>query len=387
MFEVFSKIGQSPYCPSARTLLITSLGILMIFSLLMIASASVPFAARLDVSITKYFWSQIGYITIGIMVGYMVYKIPPNWYLNHAVFLLWLLVIVLLISTAMFGQLINGSRRWLDFGIVNFQTAELAKMVCVIIVSEYVVRRSAEVRESLWQSWRLLIGLFPILLMLIIQPDYGSVVVISATAVVILFISGAPIIHQLFLLTLLTPVFILGIYVSDYRSQRMMSFMDPFDDMQATDYQLSRSLIAFGRGQIDGVGYGNSVQKLAHLPEAHTDFLLAITGEELGVFGVLTVLILQACIIGAMMKISHNALKRHQLRISYMCFGFAVVVFGQVFINAGMNMGILPTKGLTMPFFSYGGSSLLMMLVMVAMVLRVDKDGIKISELGRHRDF
>ena len=359
----------------------------MVVSLLMIASASVPFAAQADLSLTKYFWSQMSYAIIGLMTGYVVYKIPPDWYLNHAVFLLWLLVNVLLIATAIFGDVINGSRRWLDFGIVNFQTAELAKIVCVIIVSEYVVRRSAEVRESLIKSWRLFVGLLPILVMLVAQPDYGSVVVIAATGVVILFISGAPIIHYGILLCVMAPVLGLGIYLSEYRLQRVLSFMDPFDDMQATDYQLSRSLIAFGRGQIDGVGYGNSVQKLAHLPEAHTDFLLAITGEELGVLGVLGVLALQACIVGSMMKISHNALKRHQLRISYMCFGFAVVVFGQVLINAGMNMGILPTKGLTMPFFSYGGSSLLVMLVMVAMVLRVDKDGVKISELGRHRDF
>ena len=147
------------------------------------------------------------------------------------------------------------------------------------------------------------------------------------------------------------------------------------DDIQDTDYQLARSLIAFGRGEFTGVGYGESVQKLSHLPEAHTDFLLAITGEELGFVGVATVLLLEALIIASAMRISYSALQRRQMRLSYTAFGIGVIFIGQTIINAAMNMGAMPTKGLTMPFFSYGGSSMLISLVMVALLLRIYKEG------------
>lgn len=150
-----------------------------------------------------------------------------------------------------------------------------------------------------------------------------------------------------------------------------MSFMNPFDDLQDTDFQLGRSLVAFGRGEWTGVGYGESIQKLSHLPEAHTDFLLAITGEELGFFGVTLLIILQAILLATIMKISFNALKRHQNRISYLAFGVAVLFFGQILVNGGMNMGMLPTKGLTMPFFSYGGSSMVVNLIIVGILLRI----------------
>ena len=159
----------------------------------------------------------------------------------------------------------------------------------------------------------------------------------------------------------------------EYRMTRATSFWDPFDDIQGSDYQLARSLIAFGRGEVTGVGYGESVQKLAHLPEAHTDFLLAITAEELGLIGVLTVLILEALIIISAMRISYIALKNRQMRLSYTAFGFAVIFIGQTIINAGMNMGLMPTKGLTLPFFSYGGSSMLVSLMMVGILLNIHK--------------
>lgn len=167
---------------------------------------------------------------------------------------------------------------------------------------------------------------------------------------------------------------------AQYRVVRVMSFVNPFDDVQDTDYQLARSLIAFGRGQFTGVGYGESVQKLSHLPEAHTDFLLAITGEELGFVGVAMVLILEALIIASAMRISYNALKRRQMRMSYTAFGIGVVFIGQTIINAAMNMGAIPTKGLTMPFFSYGGSSMLVSLLMVALLLKIYKESAQIEK-------
>lgn len=389
MFAFFQKLAQSPYMPSARTIIISSLLLLLTLSLVMIASASIPFALSKGLPAMTFFWSQLTYIIIAVMAGYVMYKLPLKLYFNFPLVMsAWAGIFLLLVLTLSFGTIINGSQRWLHIGPLNFQTAEFAKLLMVLVVSDYVVRRSAEVRASIWAGWRLVIWYLPIVGLILWQPDYGSVVVISATAIVILFVSGVPLQHYVALmLAVFIPVLSFGLLASDYRKERLMSFWEPFDDIQDTDYQLARSLIAFGRGEFNGVGYGNSVQKLSHLPEAHTDFILAVTGEELGFVGVAFVLLLEALIIGAIMRISYTALKRRQLRVSYMVFGFGVVLFGQIFINVGMNMGILPTKGLTLPFYSFGGSSMLMAIIMIAMILRADKDSYRIYEQTMNRDY
>lgn len=299
----------------------------------------------------------------------------------------WVFLVLLLVLTLLVGTKINGSTRWLDFGPVNLQVAEFAKLMMVFVAADYVVRRSAEVRESIWSGWRLLIWYTPVLLLVFWQPDFGSVVVIFLTAVVILFVSGVPLRHYLFLGLAGLPMLVVGMIMADYRQARLLSFLDPFDDLQKTDYQLARSLVAFGRGEVNGMGYGDSVLKLSHLPEAHTDFILAITGEELGFLGVGFVLALQAVMIGSVMKISHTCLKRRQLRLSYATFGFATILFGQLLINAGMNMGIMPTKGLTLPFYSFGGSSMLMFMMMIAIVLKVDKESPFIYRNNLNREY
>lgn len=367
--------------PSARTMLIVSLGLLLSLSLLMIASASIPFAMSKGLHPMRFFWSQLLYIGLGCVAAFLVYQLPLKIYCEfNRVLSMWIVVFVLLILTSIFAVEINGSKRWLSIGGFSLQTAELAKMVMVIVASEYLVRRSAEVRDGIKNNWRLLVWYVPILFLLLMQPDYGSTAVIVATLLVISFISGSPIRDYAIITTIVGIAGGFGIWVADYRRERMLSFWNPFDDIQGTDYQLSRSLIAFGRGQFSGVGYGDSVQKLAHLPEAHTDFILAITGEELGFLGVALVLLLEMLVITAIMRISYEALKRHQLRLSYMVFGFAVVIFGQTLINAGMNMGILPPKGLTLPFYSFGGSALIVGMMMIGIILKVDKEGLNIAQ-------
>lgn len=382
-------MNTSPYLPSARTVLMISLFLLLSMSLLMMASASVPFAMAKGLSPMNFFYSQMIYIGVGLVVGWVVYQLPLRWYFSFGLLgLAWAVSLLLLIATLMKGTVINGSQRWLDFGVFNFQTAEFVKLLMVLIIADYVVRRSAEVRENLLAGWRLTAWYLPIIGLILWQPDYGSVAVIIATASIILFVSGVPLQHYFALvIAVFAPVLGFGLWASEYRRERLMSFWNPFDDIQDSDYQLARSLIAFGRGEFDGVGYGNSVQKLSHLPEAHTDFILAITGEELGFLGVALVLLLEVFIVAAIMKISHNALKRRQLRLSYMVFGFGVVIFGQVLINAGMNMGIMPTKGLTLPFYSFGGSSMLMVLIMVAMILKADKESEKIYMDNKNREY
>lgn len=387
--KITSAFWSSPYLPSTRTVLMTSLFLLMSMSLLMMASASVPFAMTKGLSPMYFFYSQMMYIGIGLVAAYVAYRLPLKWYFDFGLlFIAWLSILGMIGLTLLVGAVINGSQRWLNLGLFNFQPAEFAKLIMVLIIADYVVRRSAEVRDTILASWRLIAWYTPIILLILWQPDYGSVVVVAATAIVILFVSGVPIQHYAALmLAVFVPALLYGLLASDYRKERLMSFWDPFDDIQDTDYQLSRSLIAFGRGEFNGVGYGNSVQKLSHLPEAHTDFILAITGEELGFLGVAFVLALELLILAMIMKISHTTLKRRQLRLSYMVFGFGVVIFGQIFINAGMNMGILPTKGLTLPFYSFGGSSMLMALVMIGIILKVDKDSERIYLENKNREY
>lgn len=383
-----NTLYTSPYMPSARTVLMTCLFLLMSMSLLMMASASVPFAMSKDLMPMHFFYSQALYIGISLLVAYTVYQFPLKWYANFNLLMLaYAVIFALLLLTLFVGTEIKGSQRWLDFGVFNLQTAEFAKLLMVIIMAEHVVRRSAQMRESLSAGWRLGLLYAPILALIYQQPDYGSVVVILATAGILLFISGVPTKHFLWVLAVFVPLLIIGLLTSAYRKERFLSFWNAFDDVQDTDFQLARSLVAFGRGEFNGVGYGNSIQKLSHLPEAHTDFILAITGEELGFLGVSFVLLLEFLIVASIMKISHTALKRRQLRLSYMTFGFAVVIFGQLLINAGMNMGLLPTKGLTLPFYSFGGSSMLMALIMIAIILKVDKESESIYKESDSRDF
>lgn len=365
-----------------RKVLLISLALVICISLLMIASASIPFAVSNDLAPLRFFWSQLSYVAIGGILAFAIYRIPLKLYYHrqhmNVVLLMWAILLGLLILTAVAGEVVNGSRRWLNLGIFNFQAAELAKAVMVFVTADYVVRRSAELRSNVFTGVRLLVWFLPIGGLLLLQPDMGSVIVLLATLGVMVFISGAPGRQYAWFALLASLLIGIAAWLEPYRRERILSFTNAFDDIQGSDFQLARSLIAYGRGEVTGVGYGDSVQKLSHLPEAHTDFLLAITGEELGFLGVFLVLLLQALIIFSIMVISLRALKRRQLRLSYTVFGFAVVMFGQVIINAGMTMGLAPTKGLTMPFFSFGGSSIVVLLMMIGFILRVDKESLEI---------
>ena len=367
--------------PSARAILLSSVGCMLVLSLLMVASASIPFALSRGLTELKFFYNQLLYMGIGLAIAAVSYHLVSlkRLYRTETQFMLLAITGLLLVAT-LFSTPINGSKRWLTLAGFNFQVAELAKLVMIIFVSDFVVRRSFEVRNG-WDGFlriALVVGLMTVLLLA--QPDFGSFVVILGTVFAIFYIAGAPYKQFIALGAVAVGGAVLMVATVQYRLVRVMSFLDPFDDVQDTDYQLARSLIAFGRGQFSGVGYGESVQKLSHLPEAHTDFLLAITGEELGFVGVTMILILEALIIGSAMRISYNALKRRQMRMSYTAFGIAVVFIAQTIINAAMNMGAIPTKGLTMPFFSYGGSSMLISLVMVAVLLKIYKESPEIEK-------
>lgn len=360
--------------PSASALLIASVGCLMVLSLIMVASASIPFALSHGVTELHFFYRQLIYIALGLFFASIAYWIPLRAYYILRIQFAMLLVTGLLLVVTLFSSPINGARRWIEFGSFNFQTAELAKLVMILFVSNFVVRHSHDVRTGWDGFFRIFVVVAILTTLILLQPDFGSLVIIIGSILTIFWVAGAPA-RQFFTLgAMAIGLSIMAVWREEYRLTRVLSFWDPFDDMQNTDYQLARSLIAFGRGEFSGVGYGESVQKLAHLPEAHTDFLLAITGEELGLVGVVAILLLEALVIFSVMRISYITLKNQHLRLSYTAFGFGIIFIGQTLINAGMNLGIMPTKGLTMPFFSYGGSSMVISLIMIGLLLRMYKD-------------
>jgi len=366
--------------PSARATLLAGVGCILVLSLLMVASASIPFALSKGMSELYFFDHQLMYMGLGLLAAFVTYRIPLKHLYHLPNQFMMLLLTAILLTVTLFGTPINGSKRWIELGIFNFQVAELVKLVMIIFVSDFVVRRSYEVRNG-WDGFLRISSVVAILtVFLLLQPDFGSLVVIVGCILTIFYIAGAPQKQFLLLGVIVGGLAFAAISMVQYRLTRALSFLDPFDDIQDTDYQLARSLIAFGRGEFTGVGYGESVQKLSHLPEAHTDFLLAITGEELGFIGVATILLLEALIIASAMRISYSALQRRQMRLSYTAFGIGVIFIAQTIINAAMNMGAMPTKGLTMPFFSYGGSSMLISLIMVGLLLRIYKESPEIEK-------
>lgn len=371
---------EKRWLPSLWSVLISCVGMIMVMSLLMVASASISFAELNNMYPLKFFINQLSYMMIGIIFGFIVYCVPLRTiFRTNTSFFVLLGCLAMIIYTVIFGSVINGSRRWIEIGSINFQPAELAKLAMILFTADFLVRRVDEVRYQAKGFMRLCGVAFFMILAIMLQPDFGSVVIIIGCMGAMIFVAGLPMRLVMILLGSVSVGVVLAILTAGYRLKRVTSFIDPFDDLRDSDYQLGRSIVAFARGEWTGVGYGESIQKLAHLPEAHTDFLLAITGEELGLVGVVFLLSLQILLIWVVMKISYDTLKRRQSRLSYFAFGVGVLFFGQAFVNAGMTLGILPTKGLTMPFFSYGGSSMVVNLIIIGILLRIIKDSPKIS--------
>lgn len=386
--DKMNRFANWSYIPKASTCLVLATVSLMFLSLLMVASASVPAALKHNLPELNYFWSQFKYMAIAVFCASIVYHIPLKFLYSVKTLVTMIIVLLaLLVLTLLIADPINGAKRWLRIAGVNFQSAEFAKFLMVLVVAEYVHRRSYEVRHSVWSMLRLAVWYVPTVLLLFFQPDFGSIVMLLGTLVMIFWAAGVPFMSYV---VVLISILLLGSFwlmQADYRQQRIDSFIDPFDDVQDTDFQLSRSLAAIGRGEFNGVGYSNSIFKLNHLPEAHTDFLLAVTGEEFGFLGLSLVIFLEFVVVASIMRISYNTLVRHQAKLSYTCFGFAVLIFGQIVINAGMNLGMMPVKGLTMPFFSYGGSAMLFFMMMIAVILKIDKDSPIIHANNQSRDY
>lgn len=378
MWQQFTSMPQVLQELTARRMMIFAVLALLCIGTTMIASASMPFAAQRMGDPLYYITRQMVYLLITAVVAFVAIRIPLKIWFSQT-FLWWLLVLGLLAAVLVLGQSINGSKRWLSIAGINFQPSELAKFVMVLFTADYVVRRSDEVRFSWTGFMRLCIPMASVLVLLLLEPDLGASVVVVASMMAVFFLAGAPARQFWFLFIGAMGALMMAILLEPYRLKRLTSFANPWDDELGSDYQLKQSLIAFGRGEWTGTGLGHSVQKLSYLPEAHTDFMLAIIGEELGFIGICVLFAILFILVSSAMRIGHRALINQHLRAGYLAYGISVIFLLQILVNGGMNMGLLPTKGLTLPFISYGGTSLIVCMLMVSVLLRIDQETQKIA--------
>lgn len=343
---------------------------LLAIGLVMVASASVSIAEKQMGEPLYYFWRQLSYAAVGLLLGWLVFRVKIEaWQQINPGLLMFGFFLLVLVLIA--GKEVNGSLRWISFGAVNLQPSELMKVFVVMYLAGYLVRRGDEVRATAKGFLKPMIVLSFIGILLLMEPDFGAAFVIAMTAMGMMFIGGVRI-RQFGLLFLLMAIgFAVVAYSSPYRLERLTCFLNPWADPFDCGFQLTQSLIAFGRGEWLGVGLGASIQKLFYLPEAHTDFLFAVLAEELGLLGGLVVIILFATLVWRAFLIGKQALQNKQRYAGFLAYGLGLLIGLQAFINIGVNMGMLPTKGLTLPLMSYGGSSVVVTCMACAVLLRI----------------
>ena len=350
----------------ALVLAITLLG------LVMVTSASVSIAGQESGQPFYYLERQLFLTLIGVAAAALVFSIPTELLEKASVPLLAVAIaLLLLVLVPGLGHSVNGSRRWLRLAGANFQVSELARVLVLIYIASYAVRRESELREQFMGLVKPLGLLFCVSALLLVEPDFGAATVLFATGFGLLFLAGARLRYVIAMTAIAGAGFGILAVSSSYRMRRLTAFLDPWADPFNSGFQLTQSLIAIGRGQWFGVGLGDSVQKLFYLPEAHTDFLFAVLAEELGLVGVVVTLALFLGLAWRSFYIARLASATGLKFPAYLAAGFGLWVGIQAFINIGVNMGVLPTKGLTLPLMSYGRSSLIVALAWVGLLLRV----------------
>lgn len=343
---------------------------LLLLGLVMVFSTTIPFAEKTGDPFF-YFWRQSSFALFGLLACVALFQIPITTWEKWSIPLLFF-GILLLVVTLIFGHEVKGSTRWLTVSNFSLQPSELMKVFIVLFMAGYLIRRNAEVKESISGFIKPMAILVVISILLLLEPDYGATVVLFGTVLGMLFLGGVPARQFILWLALVGAVLFVVILIAPYRLQRLTTFLDPWADPFNKGFQLTQSLIAIGRGSWFGVGLGASVQKLDYLPETHTDFIFAILAEELGLIGSLTVILLYSIIIWRSFVIAQIAVQLKHNYAAWISYGLGLTLAVQVSINLGVNMGLLPTKGLTLPLMSYGGSSLLVSLWLITLLLRVD---------------
>lgn len=359
--------------------LIICVCLLLAFGLVMMTSASIEIASSENGDALYYLKKQMVFMLMGFIAAAVIYKLPLKLYQEWDIFLLFSAVsLLILVLVPGIGREVNGSTRWLNLGFMTLQASEPAKLFIVIFVAAYLSKYRSFVCGS-WKGFIMPLAIIAVPIFLLLkEPDFGAVVVLMLAVFGMMFLAGVKI-YQFAVLILVAGAAAAGlVFSSTYRIARVKSFItaltDPFNEdvVFGSGYQLAQALIAFGRGEWFGVGLGNSIQKLYFLPEAHTDFVLAIIAEELGVISVLLLLGLFLVFIWRAMMIARKNEQKGDFFPAYLAYGIALIFLGQIIINVGVNTGLLPTKGLTLPFLSAGGSSLITCMVMVGILLRID---------------
>jgi len=357
-------------------LLLVTLAILGL-GLVMVMSASIPIAEKRLGQSFFYFSRQAAFVLIGIVAAIIVSRISmKHWQQTGPILLLFGFILLVLVVLPGVGKEVNGSMRWLPLGFINLQVSELVKLMMFIYLAGYLVRRGEEIRTTVRGFLKPMIVLSLAVVLLLMEPDFGAAAVMLATALGMMYMAGVGLFKFFALLSGTVGAMALLALVSPYRLQRILSFMNPWEDPYNSGFQLTQSLIAFGRGEWFGVGLGGSIQKLFYLPETHTDFLYAILAEELGLFGAMLVIILFAVLVWRAFLIGAHATREKQYFSAYLAYGIGIWIGLQAFINIGVNMGVLPTKGLTLPLMSYGGSSIVITLVAIGLLMRIGYEAV-----------
>ena len=368
--HILSKMKPTVFYYDYWLMLIT--GALLAIGFLLLASASMGMSNKLYHNSFHFVLHQAVYLCVGCLVAFFVLQVPLGFWLKVGGYLLlasmFLLMLVLVPGV---GRQVNGSIRWLSFGPITLQVSEFAKFAMVVYSSGYLLRRQDEVREGVKGFVKPLILLGIISSLLLLEPDFGAIVVMVLTLLGMMYLAGARLGQFIVLLLLVGAALGMLAIISPYRLMRLTSFLNPWAKPFDSGYQLVQSLIAFGRGGFFGVGLGNSIQKLFYLPEAHTDFLFAVLAEELGIIGQLVTLGLFSFLIARSLYLGKIAAQIKNWFASYLAYGLGLLLGVQMIINVGVNLGLLPTKGLTLPFMSYGGSSMLFNCVIIAVLLRI----------------
>lgn len=362
---------------------------LLMWGLVMVYSASVampdnPKFARY--AHTHFVVRHVLSLAVAFIVAVLAFQVPLATWEKLAPWLFVIsLLLLILVLVPFIGKGVNGARRWISIGIMNFQPSELAKFAVLLYAADYMVRKM-EVKERFFRAvMPMAIAIAIVGLLLLAEPDMGAFMVISVIAMGILFLGGVNARMFFVIAAVVVVAFSLMVMLSEWRRERIFAYLDPWSDKYSMGkgYQLSHSLIAFGRGEIFGVGLGGSIEKLHWLPEAHTDFLMAVIGEEFGLLGVLTVIGLFMWMTRRIMHIGRQSIALDRLFAGLVAQGVGIWIGFQTFINIGVNLGALPTKGLTLPLMSYGGSAILMNLISLAVVLRIDYENRLLMRGGR----
>ncbi len=354
-----------------QILLLACLSLLGI-GFVMVTSSSLHLGVKMADDISHYPFKQLVHILLGLICAAAVLVMPmKNWEKIGQTLFIGGLALLLVVLIPGVGVKVNGSIRWLSILGLRIQVSEVVKFISVIYMAGYITRHSDHVRRSIFGLLRPLMLFSVACVLLLLEPDFGSAVVILIIAMGMMFLGGARLSPFVVLVTSVSAAAAVLAYTSPYRWKRVISFLDPWEHAKDSGYQLTQALISFGRGEFSGVGLGNGLQKLFYLPEAHTDFLFSVLGEELGLLGVLLVIGLFTALLVRAFAIGEQAQLAGEQFSALVAYGLGIWFGFQAFVNMGVNMGILPTKGLTLPLMSYGGGSMIVMCGAMAVLFRI----------------